>query len=103
MPIKKVMEQVVTEEPIPVEPVKQVKKQRTKKVDLQPLEVPPVIASEVKEVEVKERKATPKPRKQSKWMTALKEYNKTTSKYTIPKKGTSEYDAVQKLMESLTV
>lgn len=98
MPRKKVMEQVVTEEPIPVEPVKQVKKPRAKKVDLQPLEVPPVIASEVKE-----RKATPKPRKQSKWMTALKEYNKTTSKYTIPKKGTSEYDAVQKLMESLTV
>ena len=101
MPRKKVMEQVVTEEPMTVEPVKQVKKPRTKKVDLQPSEATPVIASEVKEV--KERKATPKPRKQSKWMTALKEYNKTTSKYTIPKKGTSEYDIVQKLMEGLTV
>jgi hypothetical protein len=36
-------------------------------------------------------------------MTALKEYNKNTEKYTIPRKGTSEYDAVQKLMEGLSV
>ena len=106
MPRKKA-EPVQEPEPVPEpEPVK-VKKPRAKKVVVPPVEtVAPVVVEEVKEVkEVKEakRKGTPKPRKQSKWMTALKEFNKNNDKYCIPKKGTSEYDAVIKLMESMSM
>jgi hypothetical protein len=97
MPRKKVIEPVLEPEEPLVEPIAvKVKKPRTKKVDVPPLEIPSV-------VEPVKRKGTPKPRKQSRWMTALKEYNKNTEKYTIPRKGTSEYDAVQKLMEGLSV
>ena len=34
----------------------------------------------------------------SKWVTALKQYNEGRSGYIIPKKGTSEYEAVRALM-----
>jgi hypothetical protein len=37
----------------------------------------------------------------SKWIVALKEYNKGKSGYTVPKKGTKEYDEVRKIMSKL--
>jgi len=99
MPRKKIIESVLEpEQPIVTQVEPAVKKPRAKKVTVQPVEIPLT-----PEPEPVKRKSTPKPRKQSKWMTALKEYNKTTAKYTIPKKGTSEYDEVQRLMESMTV
>ena len=32
------------------------------------------------------------------WIMALEEFNKENAKYTVPKKGTAEYEAVKKLM-----
>lgn len=81
------------EEPVVEQPVKKVRKVRVKK---------PAVESEV-QAEVSVRPATPKPKKTSKWLSALKEYNKGKERYIIPKKGTGEYDEVRKMMESLSV
>lgn len=81
------------EEPIAELPVKKVRKVRVKK---------PIAETEVKS-DVSVRPATPKPKKASKWITALKEYNKDKDRYTIPKKGTDEYDQVRKMMEGMTI
>ena len=35
------------------------------------------------------------------WMEALKEHNKQAGKWSVPKKGTPEYDAVKKLQDSM--
>lgn len=97
MPRKqKVVEEAkqIEEPPVEVE-VKKVRKVRVKK--------PVVETVEVKNADVSVRPATPKPKKTSKWMSALKEFNKGKDKYTIPKKGTDEYEAVRKMMESMTV
>jgi hypothetical protein len=42
-----------------------------------------------------------KPKKQSSWLIALKEWNKNKDKYTIPKKDTDDYNEVKKLMVTL--
>ncbi|ARF12319.1 hypothetical protein Klosneuvirus_4_134 [Klosneuvirus KNV1] len=37
----------------------------------------------------------------NKWITALKRFNKGKSTYTVPKKGSADYNAVKKIMASL--
>ena len=89
-----VLEPVVLEpivlEPTLVEP-KKLKKVRVKK------EVVVETKNEPQVVEVA------KPKKSSKWITALKEYNSDKSSYIIPKRGTSEYDSVIKLMNGISL
>ena len=99
MPRKtKTQEPVAT--PAPVEPEVQpepVPKKRTRKVKLQaePTEIPaPVSTPEPVEA---------KPKKTSKWLQALKEWNLNKEKYTIPKKDTNEYEEIKNLMAKLSV
>ena len=79
-----------------------------------PVEVPaPAPVKKTRKVKVKAPEAIPvepaavvvekAPKKPSKWLAALKEYNKDTGKYSIPKKGSEEYDQVRALMEKMTV
>ena len=97
MPPRKIkVEEPIIEEPIIEEPPKKVKKVRVKKV--KPIEV----VSETK-IDDSVRPSTPKPKKTSKWINALKEYNKDRGSYLIPKKGTEEYDNVRKMMESMSI
>lgn len=42
-----------------------------------------------------------KPKKQSSWLIALKEWNKNKDKYTIPKKDTDDYNEIKKMMVTL--
>ena len=35
------------------------------------------------------------------WIQALKKYNEGKKKYTVPKKGTAEYNKVKKIMEKM--
>lgn len=99
MPPRKIkVEEQKVQEPIIEEPVKKVKKVRVKKPKPAPIEF-------VEECDQSVRPATPiaKPKRQSKWINALKEYNKEKSSYLIPKKGTEEYENVRKLMESMSM
>jgi len=52
-------------------------------------------------VDVVENKSTPKQKKTSKWITALKLFNKDKPRYLIPKKGSVEYDTVRKIMDDM--
>ena len=111
MPPRKIkVDEPIIEEPelVEEEPIKKIKKVRV--VKPKPVETEIVFVEEpVKKVRVKkekiERPATPtaKPKRQSKWINALKEYNKDRGSYLIPKKGTEEYDSVRKMMESMSV
>jgi len=111
MPRKKVVIEEEEEQPIPESPVKKVRKPRAQKPSLVVNDVE--LTQETKPVKrtkktAVDRPATPvvqepKPKKTSKWLSALKEYNKDKERYIIPKKGTGEYDEVRKMMENMTV
>jgi len=45
--------------------------------------------------------STPKQKKTSKWIIALKLFNKDKPRYLIPKKGTVDYDTVRKIMDDM--
>ena len=97
MPRKKIIEPIT--EPIeipvaPIEPVAPVKKTRKVKVKTVEPATPAIPAEPAVE------KA---PKKQSKWLQALKQYNEGKGRYTIPKKDTDEYNQVRALMEKMTV
>jgi len=100
----KVEEPIIEEsELIEDEPIKKIKKVRVKK----PVETEIVFVEEpVKNVRVNKEKIerpTVKIKKTSKWLTALKEYNKDRGSYLIPRKGTDEYESVRKMMENMSV
>ena len=78
----------------PIEPVAPVKK--TRKVKLKAVE--PVLPAIPVEPAVEKA-----PKKTSKWLQALKQYNEGKGKYTIPKKDSDEYNQVRALMEKMTV
>jgi hypothetical protein len=59
-----------------------------------------IVKEHAKEVELNGGAVKAK-RAPSKWILALKEFNKGSSTYTVPKKGTKEYDEVKKIMASL--
>jgi hypothetical protein len=96
MPRKKILEPIT--EPIeipvaPIEPVAPVKKTRKVKVKA----VEPVLPA------IPVEPAVEKPKKQSRWLQALKQYNEGKGRYTIPKKDTDEYNQVRSLMANLSV
>lgn len=87
VPLEPIPEQVV-EAPTPT-PVKKTRKVKVKATETA-IPVEPVVVE----------KPAKKP---SRWLQALKEYNKDTGKYSIPKKDTEEYNQVRALMEKMSV
>ena len=57
----------------------------------------PELVEETKFQSKGEVKQVKKPRKASMWLIALKQYNSKQPSYSIPKKGTKEYDEVKKI------
>jgi len=49
----------------------------------------------------KSRKSRKSRRAPNKWIIALKRFNKGKAKYVVPKKGSADYRAVKKIMDSL--
>ena len=77
-----------------IEPIAPVKKTRKVKVKTVEPATPAIPAEPVVE------KA---PKKTSKWLAALKQYNEGKGRYSIPKKDTDEYNQVRALMANLSV
>jgi hypothetical protein len=92
-------------EPVPIEPTKQdledlatyLKQQLGIKAEVEPDIVVPKKRAVKKQVETIAQVEPKAPRKQSSWVVALKKWNEG-KKYTIPKKGSLEYEEVRALM-----